>query len=70
VLVNLAGHLAPRGRLIAGFQVSDDRLPLATYDDAAAAAGLELESRWSTWDRQPYEGGDYAVSVHRTVSAN
>ncbi len=31
----------------------------------AAAAGLEPLDRWATWDRQPFSGGDYAVSVHR-----
>jgi hypothetical protein len=28
--------------------------------------GLTLESRWSTWDRQPFgPDSSYAVSVHR-----
>jgi hypothetical protein len=22
-------------------------------------------ARWATWDREPFAGGDYAVSVHR-----
>ena len=22
-------------------------------------------ARWATWDREPFTGGDYAVSVHR-----
>ena len=30
-----------------------------------AAAGLGAVHRWATWDRVPYAGGDYAVSVHR-----
>jgi hypothetical protein len=30
----------------------------------ARAAGLHLVHRWATWDRQPFDGGDYAVSVH------
>ncbi|PRC54475.1 SAM-dependent methyltransferase, partial [Mycobacterium sp. ITM-2017-0098] len=30
-----------------------------------AAAGLELVDRWATWDREPFNGGDYAVTVHR-----
>ena len=30
-------------------------------------AGLELVARWATWDREPFTGGDYAVSVHRNA---
>ena len=31
--------------------------------------GLELEDRWSTWDRRPFAPGDcYAVSVHRKTA--
>ena len=65
VVANLAAHLAPGGRLVAGFQLQPGRLDLARYDAVCAAAGLSLEERWSTWDRQPWvEGGGYAVSVH------
>ena len=46
VLANLAPRLAPGGLVVAGFQLSG-RLPLAEYDAAATAAGLELRSRWS-----------------------
>lgn len=64
VVANLARHLQPGGSLVAGFQVEAGRLDLATYDRHAAAAGLDLVQRWSTWNRDPFEGGDYAVSVH------
>jgi SAM-dependent methyltransferase len=64
VVANLARHLRPGGHLVAGFQV-DPRLPLATYDDLCATAGLTLAERWSTWERDAYDGGAYAVSVHR-----
>ncbi len=67
VLDNLARHLAPGGRLVAGFQLLPGRLDLAEYDMLAARAGLHLADRWSTWDRDPFRsGGDYAVSVHGT----
>jgi SAM-dependent methyltransferase len=70
VVHNAARHLAPDGVLIAGFQLSPDRLSLADYDALAEAAGLQLAERWATWDRAPWRpGGDYAVSVHRRVSA-
>jgi SAM-dependent methyltransferase len=68
VLTNLRGHLAPGGRLVAGFQVASGRLPLATFDAHAAAAGLRLVERFATWSRDPYTGGDYAVSVLVTAS--
>jgi SAM-dependent methyltransferase len=62
-LANLGRHVAPGGRLIAGFQVHEHRLPLAAFDAAATAAGFAVVERHATWDREPYEGGDYAVSV-------
>lgn len=65
VLANLGAQLVPGGLLVAGFQVLPDRLPLARYDRLAAEAGLELVARWSTWDRDPFAGGDYAVTCHR-----
>lgn len=65
VLAGLYDRLVPAGLLVAGFSVRSDRLPLPTYDRLAQTAGLRLVHRWSTWDRAPYDGGDYAVSVHR-----
>lgn len=65
VLSNLTAHLRPAGRLVAGFQLGTDHLSLESYDTAATAAGLTLEQRWSSWGRDPFEGGDYAVSLHR-----
>ena len=65
VVASMARHLAAGGWLVAGFQLGPSRLGLADFDAAAAAAGLEFHERWATWDRQPFGGGDYAVSVHR-----
>ena len=65
VVAALARHVERDGALVAGFSLEPGRLDLATYDAHAAAAGLALSERWATWDRQPYAGGDYAVSVHR-----
>ncbi|GAB7071064.1 class I SAM-dependent methyltransferase [Mycobacterium hodleri] len=65
VMGELADRLAPGGLLVAGFSIRPGRLPLAEYDHVAAGAGLESVARFATWDREPYEGGDYAVSVHR-----
>ena len=66
-LAALAGRLAPSGLLVAGFSVRADRLTLERYDLLAGDAGLQAVSRWATWDCEPFEGGDYAVSVHRRV---
>jgi len=69
VLANMARHLAPNGLLIAGFQLIAGRLSLAHYDRLAAAAGLVLAERWSTWDRAAWQpGGGYAVTVHQRIA--
>ena len=67
VVANMARPLAAGGRLVAGFQLGEGRYRLADFDTAAASVGLELEHRWSTWDRKPFvaDGAEYAVSVHR-----
>ncbi|VEG56053.1 type 11 methyltransferase [Mycolicibacterium aurum] len=65
VLEQMAARLERGGLLVAGFQLHTGRLTLERYDELAGAAGLELVDRWSTWDREPFHGGDYAVSVHR-----
>lgn len=64
VLSAAARRLAAGGILVAGFQILPDRLSLKRYDQLAEAAGLHLVARWSSWDREPFTGGDYAVSVH------
>ncbi|HEX6344479.1 class I SAM-dependent methyltransferase [Umezawaea sp.] len=65
LVASCAAHLEPRGRLVAGFSLRPTWPSLPDYDAWCAEAGLEREDRWSTWDREPYTGGDYAVSVHR-----
>ncbi len=67
IIQNVAAHLEPDGLLVAGFQLESDRdaLTLVEYDGGCAESGLELVGRWSTWQRDPYRGELYAVSVHR-----
>ena len=65
VVANLAAHLRHGGALVSGFQLSDGYMQLHVYDALAERNGLELESRYSTWEGAPFEGGDYAVSIHR-----
>lgn len=67
VLTALRAQLVDGGLLVAGFQVRRDRVSLVDYDRLATEAGFGLVARWSTWDRAPFGGGDYAVSVHRTL---
>lgn len=68
-IVGCARHLGPGGRLVAGFALRAGWPTLADYDGWCAAAGLTLVERFATWDRAPYAGGHYAVSVHRTVGS-
>jgi len=65
VVANIAAHLRPGGVLVAGFQLSDGYMQLHVYDALAERNGFELDARYSTWEGAPFEGGDYAVSVHR-----
>jgi SAM-dependent methyltransferase len=67
IIRNTSAHLEPEGSLIAGFQLDAGGAPLSLdeYDELCGAADLALVERWSTWDREPYRGGNYAVSVHR-----
>jgi SAM-dependent methyltransferase len=61
----VAGVARHAGRLlVTGFSL-DRGYGLADYDAHAEAAGLRLVERFATWDRVPFTGGDYAVSVHQ-----
>lgn len=64
LVAGVAAHVAPAGRLVAGFSL-DRGYGLDAYDTHCAAAGLTLETRYATWSRDPYTGGTYAVSIHR-----
>jgi len=65
LVAGCARHVEPGGTLVAGFQLGRG-YELAEYDEHCRACGLELEQRWSTWNRNPFPGdGTYAVSVHR-----
>jgi SAM-dependent methyltransferase len=65
VVRRLAGHLAPGGLLVAGWDTA--RLGLTTYDGWARAAGLVQVARYATWDGDPWQpGADWCVAVDRT----
>ncbi len=64
LVAGCAAHVGPGGALVAGFQLGRG-YGLADYDAHCAAAGLELEGRWSTWSAAPFtEPAGYAVSLH------
>lgn len=76
VMGTLRGVLKPEGLVVAGFGLDAQHLPegipsvsLEDYDDACSGADLELVERYATWDQQPFDGGGYAVSVHRRAPA-
>lgn len=64
VVINLATRLNPGGLMVSGFSLRPGGLTVERYDEVTAAAGLRPVARWATWDRDPFDGGDYAVSVH------
>ncbi len=67
VVGRCAAHLSPGGALVAGFQLRGGGYGLDRYDADCAAAGLGLSARYSTWEQGAWDGGNYAVSVHRLV---
>jgi SAM-dependent methyltransferase len=72
VLANLAAVLAPDGRMLVGFALSgaparaSREYPVGEFVEDAAAAGLEVESRFATYDLRPFtDESTYAVQVLR-----
>jgi SAM-dependent methyltransferase len=65
VLRGVSDRLVPGGLLVTGFSIRPNRLSLNRYDELAERADLQPVVRWATWSRDPFTGGDYAVSVHR-----
>ena len=63
LVAGAARHVAPGGYLVAGFSLGRG-YGIDRYDVDCAAAGLAFVERFATWDRKPFAGGDYAVSVH------
>ncbi|MGH9041349.1 MAG: class I SAM-dependent methyltransferase [Acidimicrobiia bacterium] len=64
LVAGCARFVTAGGALVAGFQLTHG-YGLGDYDAHCAAAGLELAERFATWDRDPFDAGSYAVSVHR-----
>lgn len=69
VLARIAAHLRADGFIVVGFGV-DRGYSLANFDADAAAAGLEREHRFATWDLRPWQDhAPFAVTVLRRTSA-
>lgn len=67
VLGNLAGALAPDGRLVTGFGAGRGYASEDFFDDARAA-GLTLDLALATWDLRPWTpSSDFLVAVLRTA---
>jgi SAM-dependent methyltransferase len=62
---NLARHLIDGGHLLSGGPVADPAEVVA-WAGWCESAGLRPVEQWATWDGDPYEGGDYLVTVHRS----
>jgi 2-polyprenyl-3-methyl-5-hydroxy-6-metoxy-1,4-benzoquinol methylase len=75
VVARLAAHVRPGGVLVTGFGLDRAHLPYAAalvalddYDVWCQAAGLTLDRRLATWEGDAYDGGGYAVNVHRAAA--
>jgi SAM-dependent methyltransferase len=65
VLTRIAAHLRDDGFIVVGFGL-DRGYSLAEFDTHSAAAGLELEHRFATWDLRPWtDDAPFAVTVLR-----
>lgn len=63
VVAGAARHVAPGGRLVAGFSLGRD-VTVESWEGWLRAAGLEPVARYSSWSGDPFEASsDYLVSV-------
>jgi SAM-dependent methyltransferase len=76
VLGNLAAVLAPEGRMLVGFALSgapavtSREYPAEEFVADAASVGLEIESRFASYDLRPFtDQSTYAVHVLRHAGA-
>jgi SAM-dependent methyltransferase len=72
VLANLAALLAPTGRMLVGYGLTSGpsgnamHYPVARFAEDCAAVGLEVESRFASYDLLPFtDDSEYVVHVLR-----
>nr|WP_269779664.1 class I SAM-dependent methyltransferase [Propioniciclava soli] len=68
VLARFAGWLAEGGRAVVGFGLARGYAQ-ADFEADAAAAGLAVEQRWSTWDLRPFSASSEFLVAVLTASA-
>ncbi len=66
ILTNMANHLDSDGFLVAGFSLRE--FTLTRYEQWCHQAGLKVVKQWSNWSGDPYQDGDYIVSIHQRAS--
>jgi SAM-dependent methyltransferase len=70
VLRNMCQVVFPGGRVVVGFR-REETYPFEAYDADLAALEAEgvaaVEARYATWHLDPFEGGDFAVTVLRVL---
>ncbi|MGI9598154.1 MAG: class I SAM-dependent methyltransferase [Acidimicrobiales bacterium] len=66
VVSSLARHLRPGGLMVVGSSGAPG-CEFATVDRWCIESSLRPVQRFATWDRQPYRGGDYRVSVDQLL---
>lgn len=69
VLARVARHVRPDGVVVVGFG-TERGYAVADFDTHAAAAGLEREQRFATWDLRPWHASStFVVTVLRRPGA-
>ncbi len=65
LVASCARHVVPGGAMIIGFSLGRG-YEISDFDASWRTAGLELEARWSTWDRDAFvDSSDYALTLLR-----
>jgi len=67
VVQRVAEHLRDGGLFVSGFSLGTDGIGLTQYDEVMERLGLVPAGRWSTWQKEPFTDGKYAVSAHRKI---
>jgi len=68
IVATCAGHLTPGGRVVVGAGLQRAWPSVAELDAWATAAGLVLAERYGGWDRVPFDGGGYALSLYAAAT--
>lgn len=64
VVANVARHLTKGGHLVIGGSAANG-CRFEDVDRWCDEADMKLEASYAGWDRAPFDGGGYRVSIHR-----